>query len=243
MVKTMNVYLKNLAMAAVTSLSLISCSDDDSSQNTTYYTARATVTSELDQTLTLNTDGGNLLTIISDYGSYAPSKGQRSMVTYSKVSGQGNVYNADLHSAYDLLTKDVVELTADNQASIGNDPIHLYKAWCAGGFLNVNFGFNTSGNTTHYVNLVENSLASYPDDGKIYLEFRHNAMGDSENYGQRGTVCFDLAKYQNNGQTQTFVIMFTEFDGAITLQEIGYDFVNDTIIEESEWQVGDGLYE
>ncbi len=235
--------LRSMALAVVASLSLISCSDDDSADYVTYYSARATVTSEYNQGLTLQTDGGNLLTVVSDYSGYAPQVGQRTMVTYSVESGDDNVYDANLHSACNLLTKQIVTMTANNELDMGDDPIHLYDTWCAGGYLNVNFGFNTSGNVTHYVNLIENSLVQNPGDGKIYLEFRHNAKGDSENYSKRGTVCFDLLKYKDGSNTITFVVKFTEFDGKTTYKEIKYDFTSDIIFTEEGAEIGSEYYE
>ncbi len=241
--KTMKFSLKSMLMVAAASLTLISCSDDNSTEYTTYYSARATVISEANETLTIRTDGGNELTVVSDYSDYSPDAGQRAAITYSVESGDNNFYNAHLHTAYNLLTKNVVTMTADNEIEMGNNPIHLYAAWCAGGHLNVNFGFNTSGTVTHYVNLIENTLINNPQDGKIYLEFRHNAMGDSEEYGKRGTVCFDLAKYKDGGNILTFVVKFTEFNGVTTTREIKYDFTNDTIVSEGNSEIGEGLYE
>ncbi len=233
---------RNVAIMLVASLSLLSCSDNNDDY-ITYYSARATVISESDQQLTLKTDGGNQITVVSDYSGYSPMMGQRTAITYSIEDGDNNYYNASLHTAHNILTKEVVIMTEDNETDMGNDPIHLYNAWCAGGYLNINFGFNTSGSVTHYVNLVENSLVQNPNDGKIYLEFRHNAMGDSECYGKRGTVCYDLTTYQDGNNIITFVVKFTEFDGVITTREIEYDFANDTVVGEESSEIGEGLYE
>ncbi len=240
--KVITFNFKGVVMAVVALLALTSCSDDYT-EPTVYYSARATVTSEEGEVLTLRTDGGNVLTVVSDYSGYTPETDQRTMITYSIENGDNNYYNADLHGVYNLLTKDVVKITAENEAQFGDDPVHLYAAWCAGGYLNVNFGFNTSGSVIHYVNLAENTLVQHPEDGKIYLEFRHNAMGDNEKYGKRGTACFDLAKYQDGNNILTFVVKFTAFNGVTPIREIQYDFMNDTVISEEDPEIGEGLYE
>ncbi len=240
--KTIKLNLRGFVLTLALSLTLVSCSSE-SIVYTTYYSSRATITSNIDENLTLRTDGGDSLNVISNYLGYNPEAGQRTVVTYSIESGGDSSYDVVLHTIYDLLTKDVEVLNLENEFQFGNDPVELLGVWCAGGHLNVNFGFNTSGTITHYVNLVENSLVQNPDDGKIYLEFRHNAMGDSEVYGKRGTVCFDLAKYQNGNDVLIFVIRFTGFDGETTLKEIQYDFINDMLVDEDNSEVGSDLYQ
>ncbi len=241
--KTLKFNLRTLAMTVIVSLFLVSCNDEETYPSTYYYTTRATVTSVEGESLTLRTDEGDELTIVSDYSGYAPKRGQRSLITYSIENGDNGVYNASLATAYDILTKDVVELTANNESDMGNDPIHLYDTWCAGGYLNVNFVFNTSGNVTHYVNLVENTLVENPVDGEIYLEFKHNARGDNEHYSKKGTVCFNLERYKSGDNVLVFVVKFTEFDGVTVTKEIKYDFVNDTLLNSEEDELGSDFYE
>ena len=241
--KPIKLNLKDLAIVAIVSLSLISCSTDEESINTTiYYSSRATVISAEGDPLIFRTDGDNKLTIVSDYSGYAPEQNQRVLIAYSIENKLSNAYDANLYSVHDILTKGVVELTAENEHEMGNDAIHLYDAWCAGGCLNINWGINVGGKITHYVNLVENTMVENPEDGKVYLEFRHNANGDREIYSKRGTVCYNLQPYKKEESPVIFVIKFTEFNGVTTIREIKYDFVNDTIVMEDGEQADKELY-
>jgi hypothetical protein len=110
--------------------------------------------------------------------------------------------------------------------------------------LNINFGFNYGGTVTHAVNLVNNRTIEYPDDGKIYLEFHHNAFDDPEEVARLGTVCFNLKQYeQKMGKTVTFAIKFREF-GADCSYEVTYDFQTDnTTPVGSESYIGEWEYE
>lgn len=238
--------LKSFAMMAIVSLLFMSCEDDGSDDVVIYanaYTVRATVTSEVGQTLTLKTDGGNQLMVVSDYATYTPETGQRTIATYSIENGSNGVYDVCLHSSVDILTKDVVSMNVENESQIGNNPIHLYNTWCANGYLNVNFGLYISGNITHSINLVNNTLVQNPDDGKVYLEFRHNTNGDGENYAKRGTVSFDLAPYKDENNYITFVIKSKEFNGVTTIREIQYNFIDDAIVDEQSIEFEEGIYE
>ena len=75
-------------------------------------------------------------------------------------------------------------------------------------------------------------METYPDDGKIYLEFRHNALNDPQNVSSLGTACFDLSpSAQEDDRVVTFVIKFNEF-GSNRIQssyEIKYDFKMDNM--------------
>ncbi len=214
--------------------SFISC-DDDSDYSEEFWIGRATVIPNGDNDFTMQTDGGHNLAIVSNYAGYNPQqKNQRAFVKYTILdkNEETGIYEANLYNVENILTKNIIELTTENEEEIGCDPVHLFDVWCSGGYLNVNFGFNYGGTVTHTVNIVKNTMETYPDDGKIYLEFRHNAFNDPQNVSSLGTACFDLSPYaQEDDRVVTFVIKFNEF-GSNRIQssyEIKYDFKMDNM--------------
>lgn len=235
-------------LAMGTAFTLTSC-DEDSEYvyMNEHWVERATVIPSENNDLTLQTDGGRNLTVVSNYTGYnAQQEYQRAFIKYTLLdkNEETGVYKANLYGVENILTKNIVELTTDNEKEIGNDPVHLYHVWCAGGYLNVNFGFNYGGTVTHTVNVVKNTIETHPDDGKIYLEFRHNAFGDPQNVAHLGTACFDLRPYAlEEGRVVTFVIKFNEF-GSESSYEIKYDFRTDNATpQESNNYLGGLGYE
>src|SRR5690606_5915087 len=93
---------------------------------------------------------------------------------------------------WNILTKQVIELTAQNQDSIGNDPVKANAVWVGGDYLNVSFMFNYGGIQPHAINLVKNRLTAETSPEAIDLEFRHNAYQSTESKLYEGFVCFDL---------------------------------------------------
>lgn len=169
-------------------------------------------------------DGTTLWPAASDI-QYLPKQGQRIILNYSILSNQKNEFDhyIKINYIWDILTKKTIVLTATNVDSIGNDPVKINDMWIGNHYLNVDFLFNYGGIRPHAINLVENSLIPDPQDGKIHLEFRHNAYGSTNNRLYNGLVCFDLKPYQNSStDSVTFAIKVLDWN---TRDDVTYDIV------------------
>lgn len=211
-----------LLMAGACLVALQACNKDNDHEQ--YWISLATVVPHATQVPGLNYElaldnGTGLNPVQSDVMSYVPKENQRALVWYN-ITGE-NDYHApnkgyDIHVRHirDLLTKDTIQLTAANADSIGNDPVRILNIWSGGDFMNIRFGYNYGSSTVHFINLVENTLVTPAADGKVYLEFRHNANGDTQQWGAKGLVCFRLKPYQLPGKDSVdFVIKVNDFTG------------------------------
>ncbi|MEI7503456.1 MAG: NigD-like protein [Paludibacter sp.] len=129
---------------------------------------------------------------------YRPKDGQRIVAYYSVLSDKRATslydYDVRLNNVYTVLTKGIFKISPSTQDSIGNDSISISEIWIGSDYLNVEFRYLGS-NQIHYINLVSDASKVYTD-GKVHLEFRHNANGDTPNYYRQGIVSFDLKSLQ-----------------------------------------------
>lgn len=140
-------------------------------------------------------DNNDLMWITSsNFPYYRPKDGQRIVAVYSilSVNNDGLLYNHKvvLNDVYEVLTKGIFNITPATQDSIGNDPITIRDMWVGSDFLNVEFDY-AGYNKIHFINLVSDNTKTYTD-GKVHLEFRHNANNDSPTYSKWGIVSFNL---------------------------------------------------
>lgn len=162
------------------------------------------------------TDNNDVMKVTSTYfPNYRPKTGQRILANYSILSegavGVGYNHKVALNDVYQVLTKDVFKISSSTQDSIGNDAIEVRNIWVGNHFLNVEFVF--AGYTkTHYVNLVSDASKTY-NDGKVHLEFRHNANSDYQQYSRWGLVSFDLNSLKTSavGDSVAMVIHTKEY--------------------------------
>ena len=92
-----------------------------------------------------------------------------------------------------ILTKQVEELTPENEEEYGNDPILIYKGNMRidGGYLNIIFTRNLPAKEKHRISLVRvASLVDDREDGYVRLELRYNTDGDTTDYWRDGAVSF-----------------------------------------------------
>ncbi len=146
---------------------------------------------------------------------YRPADGQRIIASYSilSVNGENNLYNhkVSLNDVYEVLTKKIFKITTATQDSIGNDAININDMWVGSNYLNVEFNYQGQ-NKIHYINLVSDSTKTYTD-GKVHLEFRHNANNDNPLFWKWGIVSFNLKSLQPLavGDSVNMVIHTKEF--------------------------------
>ena len=198
--KKQNIYLITMMMMAMSMLQ--SCNDDGYSLGD-FVVRMATVHVE-NGNMYLQTDNGQKLwpgaTAIPWY---KPVDGQRVWADYTilsdEISGTEYAHAIKVNYLYNVLTKTVDELTADNEESIGNDPAYIEEMWIGGNCLNVQFVIQRPVNEPHRVSLVENTLDDTPivdEDGYICLEYRFNEADDVYNNTlRRSFVSFHLGEY------------------------------------------------
>lgn len=193
--KTLNFFLV-LGFLAIT---LQGClREDDPYSLDKYWISIATVENpETKTSFFLRLDDSTLLwTAASQFINYAPADGQRVIANYTILSDkrQTGMYDYDvrINDVYEVLTKPIFHITPDTQDSIGNDPIKVEDIWIGRHYLNI--GFLYFGHIkTHFINLVSDAARTYTD-GKVHLEFRHNANDDMPLYQRWGYVSFDISE-------------------------------------------------
>ncbi len=168
-----------------------------------------------------------LRTASSAISYYRPKDGQRVILNYSILSNKaaGAEYKHDIriNDVYEVLTKGIFSITPATEDSIGNDAIHIERIWIGSDFLNVEFAY-PGYNKTHYINLVSDNAKTYTD-GKIHLEFRHNANSDFPNYDKWGYVSFDLKSLRQAGKNSVdLVIHSNEFSTGKQTYTLTYDY-------------------
>ncbi len=181
-------------MALVGVFFLQSC-DDSSSEPT--YAALVTAVVPTEGATSFKTDDQKTLHVGETLlGALQLEDGDRAIIRFSylKEEVQGYNYNIKLRGLSEILTKDIVDLTADNEDEIGNDKLLLLKDYCSlvKGYFNAQIQF-PSGEEVPKVNLVVNKITPVDDADYTVLELRlnNNGVTTSTNYGS-GVVCFKL---------------------------------------------------
>lgn len=150
----------------------------------------------------LRLDDNTLLwTAATNFINYRPRDGQRVLVNYTKLWDKKATalydYDVRLNDVHEVLTKSVFNITPQTQDSIGNDSISVLNMWIGSHFLNVEFTF-PGFNRIHFINLVHD-VTKVRSDGKIHLEFRHNANNDLPRFNRWGLASFDIRSLQQSG--------------------------------------------
>ena len=174
---------------------------------------------------------------------YKPKDNQRVYLNYTILSDAYDGYDhaIRINQMFNVLTKEVPAIsTKQENDSIGNDRIHVSSAWLGDDYINVEFGYKFF-NEVHFINLIDNQLADYEDDGKVHLEFRHNAYRDSQAQWGYGWAAFNIRPYLKEYKDEdkiTFVIHYTNLNGDTKKHEIEY---KKTDVNTSAAQINRGI--
>lgn len=214
---------------------MISCNDDDDNYSLgKRWEALATVEPISDNSYYFVLDNGEKLGVAASNVVYIPKSGQRVYLNFTYLSDEANNYDhlIKVNWLAEILTKGVIDLTYENQDSIGNDPVKVHSLWIGDDYLNIHFGYNASGQVAHYINLVNNTTIDPNEDGKIHLEFRHNTNQDPQWYGRDSYVAFDLRPYKQEygaggKESVEFVIGVLDFNEEYKEYNVVYNFNND----------------
>ncbi len=238
-------YLLVLTILSITLFT--ACNDDDGYSLDKHWIDIATVENQSGRSAFFFNldDGTKMWTVASNFPNYIPKDGQRILADYTILSdkGEDEYYDHDvkLNDVYTILTKGIFEVTPETQDSIGYNKINVKNMWIGSDYLNVEFTY-PGGNKIHYINLVP--AEEVYDDGKIHLEFRHNANEDNASYALWGMVSFDLRSLQDEDvESFSIVVHWDSFDTPIEKQkEMEYIFNNEkstSVVIELNSETGD----
>lgn len=218
--------MKKIILSALVLVLLSACQyEENDYQNRTV--ALATVENPRQSTdfYLIPDNGGRLKVGSSVIPYYRPVDGQRIIADYSITAStpQSSIYShvVRLNDVYEVLTKGIFDITPSTQDSIGNDRVRINDIWISGNFLNIEFEF-MGYNRVHYINLVKDAGKSY-SDGKVHLEFRHNANDDYTDFVKSGIVSFNLNSLRKDNDNKVSLVIHTnEFYNSDNTYELTY---------------------
>lgn len=180
---------------------------------------------------------GSLWPAASAIPGYKPVDGQRVVVYFNPLSDNTGDYDhyIKVEGVREVLTKQVEELTVENESEFGNDPVVIYKGnmWISGGYLNVIFRQNLPAKEKHRISLIQDtrSLVNGFDD-YVHLEYRCNTYGDTTGYWANGAVSFNLNTLKLEGKKGIKVKLNSLENGKDV--EVTFDFENQATPEEAK---------
>ena len=187
-------------------------------------------------------NGETLYPAASDVSWYKPTSGQRVVANYTLLSDNYGGYDhaVKVNFLSNVLTKTVEDLTRENEAEIGNDPVDILEngMWIGGKYLNVDFRFDIPTQYRHRVSLVKNTLVEWPNDGYIHLEYRYNNQDDLSGNWRRSMVSFYLGDYISETAMKEYKGIKVKINSSVNGErELTYDFAdpsNEENIENSD---------
>ena len=233
--------IKLLWMAMLTLMlpALQSCDDNDGYSLGDIAVDWATVRVVGGDTYSLNADRwGTLWSAATAIPFYKPIDGQR-VITYFNPhydNYEGYDHAVKVEHNYNVLTKQVEDLTTENESEFGNDPVWVNKdmMWIGGGYLNVIFRQNLPVKEKHLVSLVRDmraTAAEGEDDGYIHLEFRYNTYDDVTDRQANGAVSFNLNSLDLTGKKGIKVKLNSVKDGET---EVVFNLKGQSMPEEAK---------
>lgn len=148
--------------------------------------------------------------------------GDRVLVNFTildeKKSDAGEIvaYYVKINSSRKVLMKGILDITPENEDSIGSDPIIVKDYWVTNNLLNVELKY-WGRNKVHFINLVKQPGDLSAGDQPFALEIRHNSNGDEESIPYQALVSFKLDSLQIAGvDSVRFKVKSIDYDGKST---------------------------
>ena len=133
-------------------------------------------------------------------------------------------YFVRVNSVKKILLKGILDLTEENQDSIGHDPVNVKKVWQTDSLLNFEIKY-WGRYEVHYINLVKEPGMLTSDDQPIELELRHNDNGDLEDLPYSAFVSFNLKALQVEGlDSVQYRVTSTDYDSELFEYEGVYHY-------------------
>jgi hypothetical protein len=156
--------------------------------------------------------------------------GDRILVNYTilddEVNDAGEVdrYFVKINGVEKVLLKGILDITEENQDSIGNDPIIVKDVWMTDSLLNFELKY-WGRYMVHFINLVKEPGELTADDQPIELELRHNDNGDVEDIPYAAYVSFNLDALKIEGLNSVqFRVTGTDYEGDLFEYEGEYSY-------------------
>lgn len=183
------------------SIAFVSCLDDDDDYSLGNYWVAFGVLRDDGGTYKIFLDDGEVLQPVSWNYNFdrddALENGARVLINFTILDellnddGEEELYYVRVNDIQEILMKSVMNITAENADSIGNDPIIVKEYWLTDSLLNFKLEYQGY-SQIHFLNLVQDSTDLYTTDGQLKLQLRHNANNDSEAVAYTAFVSFSL---------------------------------------------------
>lgn len=239
--------MKKLIVLMIAMVSILSCTKENEEPNENIWQAFGVYvkTGAGTTDFQIHIDNGDLVIPVEIPGDISASADTaRVIVTYTvltedSLSDGSKKLNSKIHEVFEVLTKDIINLTEENSDSLGNDPvgINANNVWIARNYLNIMFSFYGN-DQVHTFNVIKYPNDSLTTDGRLLMEFRHNANDDYPGIKYNGVVSYDLNSLpQASNDSIPIMVKFIDYDGKIlewkdtfygdelksTFQDIGFD--------------------
>lgn len=186
-------------------------------------------------------NGDVLLPVASDYsrpwyymGTSDPDSrlktGDRIMLNYTILEenlddgGEVESYLVKVNGVEKVLLKGILDITEENQDSIGNDPIIVRDCWKTDSLLNFELKY-WGRYEVHYINLVKQPGELTEISQPVELELRHNDNGDVEDIPYAAYVSFNLDALKISGlDSVQFRVTSTDYNGELFEYEGVYHY-------------------
>jgi hypothetical protein len=145
--------------------------------------------------------------------------GDRVLVNYTVLDDEKNnegeivKYYVKINSLKKVLMKGILDITPENEDSIGNDPIIVQDHWVTNNLLNLELKY-WGRNEIHFINMVKQPGVLTAGKQPFEIELRHNANGDDKAIPYVALVSFQLDSLQVAGlDSVSFKVKSTDYDG------------------------------
>ena len=128
---------------------------------------------------TFTSDQGNIFNVVEQTCTGDLSEHERSLIICDVLQQTGEkTYNIRLHRIDRVLAKPSVPQSEATEEMQVEDPVDIYDAWCAGGYLNMYIVFyvKSGSETAHFINLIQDEGAG--KEGGYSFTLKHNAYGE-----------------------------------------------------------------
>jgi hypothetical protein len=147
--------------------------------------------------------------------------GDRVLVNFTvlddETNDEGEVvkYYVKINSLREVLMKGILDITPENEDSIGNDPIIVQDHWVTNNLLNLELKY-WGRNEIHFINMVKQPGVLNAGNQPFELELRHNDNDDEEAIPYVALVSFQLDSLQVAGlDSVRFKVKSTDYDGKV----------------------------
>lgn len=200
--------------------SFTACNDDDGYSLNDQWIGFGVLTGDEPGSYNIVMDNKDVLVpIASSYPGWQTDfdSGDRVLVNYTvlddDLEGDEARYYVKVNNIDDVLMKGVMDITPENEDSIGNDPIIVQDYWMTDSLISFKLKYHGF-NGIHFLNLVKQPGEITAEDQPIQLELRHNANEDDESVPYTAFVSFSLNSLRiAELDSVQFEFISTDYDG------------------------------